>query len=245
MSSRKTTNLGLHAWEPEDLFSREEFNENFDTIDTSAGNTRKELEAKITAAAELAGEAAAAAKSAAETAQAGVDGASAASASAQKAADTAAQAASTATQAAQAAQNALDAAAGSVRIETGSYQGTGTINMDASSPTTIPIGFAAKAVWVSTNGTTSGMDEYDNTGLSGSKMDPWLLFTRDMSQVYVRVMDSFTQWVYAPLTLIWSATELKLYATLPWSTSAGNGSFRNAEVCLNESDVTYRWIAIG
>ena len=35
MSTNKTPNLNLHSWEPTDAFSREEFNDNFDKIDTA------------------------------------------------------------------------------------------------------------------------------------------------------------------------------------------------------------------
>ncbi len=36
MSTNKTEHFGLHAWEPEDRFLREEFNENFAKLDGAA-----------------------------------------------------------------------------------------------------------------------------------------------------------------------------------------------------------------
>ena len=47
MSTNKTPNLNLHAWEPTDAFSREEFNDNFDKIDDFAGATVQTLDARI------------------------------------------------------------------------------------------------------------------------------------------------------------------------------------------------------
>ena len=35
MSTNKTQNYALHAWEPEDDFLREEFNQNFAAIDAA------------------------------------------------------------------------------------------------------------------------------------------------------------------------------------------------------------------
>lgn len=35
MSTNQTTNYGLHSWEPEDKFLREEINENFDLLDAA------------------------------------------------------------------------------------------------------------------------------------------------------------------------------------------------------------------
>lgn len=42
MSSKKTQNLELHVWEPEDLFLREEFNENTEKIDAALGAARQD-----------------------------------------------------------------------------------------------------------------------------------------------------------------------------------------------------------
>lgn len=43
MSSKKTTNLGLHLWESGDKFLRTEFNENSTKLDTAVKNIQQEL----------------------------------------------------------------------------------------------------------------------------------------------------------------------------------------------------------
>lgn len=79
MSTNTTKNLSLHAWEPFDPFTREEFNENFEKLDAEAGVSRAGI---------------AAAQSAADTAQ--------------SAADTAQSTANTARSEAQKAQSTVD-----------------------------------------------------------------------------------------------------------------------------------------
>ena len=48
MSTNKTPNLQLHAWEPTDAFSRAEFNDNFAALDAAAGELTA-LKAKVAA----------------------------------------------------------------------------------------------------------------------------------------------------------------------------------------------------
>ena len=74
MSSNKTEHLMLHAWDPEDMFTREEFNENFAAIDGAAGALRAAV-AAAQAAADAAQAAADAAQGAADRAQGTADGA--------------------------------------------------------------------------------------------------------------------------------------------------------------------------
>lgn len=235
MSSRKTTNLKLHAWDPMDQFTREEFNENFAAIDLDAGNVRKEMETKISGAAATAASAAAEAKNAAAAAQSGANAAATAAANAQKTADSAAQAA-------QAAQNTAN---GRLRIATGSYTGTGSVNSTASAALTINIGFAAKAVWISTNGDASSMRQWDQTTNTGYTQNPWLLVTPDLESVYVKDFDSTGSLYDHPIHFIWSATTLRIYGTPYVIPSSGTSRPLKAEGCLNDSSTVYRWIAIG
>lgn len=74
MSSHTTDTLGLHTWEPLDMFTREEFNKNFDLIDAHAG----EALARLAAAQGTADGAAAAAKAAQATANSAQSAANAA-----------------------------------------------------------------------------------------------------------------------------------------------------------------------
>lgn len=48
MSTKKTTNLGLHSWERTDAFIMDEFNENFDKIDEAVGGNKAALATKAT-----------------------------------------------------------------------------------------------------------------------------------------------------------------------------------------------------
>lgn len=79
MSSNKTERLALHSWEPEDMFTREEFNENFNVIDAKLGKAQDDATA--------AQRAADAAQAAANAAQAAANAAQAAAAAAQSTAD--------------------------------------------------------------------------------------------------------------------------------------------------------------
>ena len=74
MSSHTTDTLGLHTWEPLDMFTREEFNKNFNLIDAHAG----EALARLAAAQGTADGAAAAAKAAQATANSAQSAANAA-----------------------------------------------------------------------------------------------------------------------------------------------------------------------
>lgn len=47
MSTNQTPHYALHQWEPEDSFLREEFNENFETLDTTVAAHRAELAGRI------------------------------------------------------------------------------------------------------------------------------------------------------------------------------------------------------
>lgn len=245
MSSGKTTNLNLHAWEPEDRFMREEFNENFAAIDANAGNTRKELEAQIAAAAATAASAAEEAKNAANTAQSAANAAASAASGAQSTAESALQAASsaqsTASSAQQTASSAQNTASAAPRLALGSYSGTGEIFMDASSAKTIELGFEAKVVWLATDGDSSSMDQSEYFGVIGSGMQPWFMLTRDISSVSVYSKDTSGYGYKHSIHFIWSGTTLKFYATLnPISTA-----FLDAGSCLNKSGRVYRWVAIG
>lgn len=79
MSSNKTENLNLHSWDPEDYFTREEFNENFALIDENAGATREDIAAAHAAAD--------AAQASADTAQASANAAASSAKTAQSTAD--------------------------------------------------------------------------------------------------------------------------------------------------------------
>lgn len=50
MSSNKTEHLKLHSWVPTDMFTREEFNDNFDAIDAAVKAVREETAAAARAA---------------------------------------------------------------------------------------------------------------------------------------------------------------------------------------------------
>lgn len=47
MSTNKTEHYALHAWEPEDDFVRQEFNENFAKLDTALAGLQSSLGAKL------------------------------------------------------------------------------------------------------------------------------------------------------------------------------------------------------
>lgn len=232
MSSRKTTNLGLHAWEPTDQFTREEFNENFAAIDENAGKVRKETDAQIAAAAATAASAAAEAKNAAAAAQSSADAAATAASNAQ-------QTANTATQAAQTAQST---ASGRARIATGSYYGTGTADITTEAKArTFNIGFAAKFFLLITNGDDISVDFSRYTYLEDQI--PWIFAMRGTTKVYIITRDQKSYAYKHPVYFIWGDTTVKMYA-MPLEVY-GSGSVLTAEGCLNKSETLYRWIAIG
>lgn len=236
MSSRKTTNLKLHAWEPTDQFTREEFNENFAAIDTNAGNARKETETQIAAAAATASSAAAEAKSAAAAAQQSANAAAASASNAQ-------QTANTANQAAQTAQSTAD---GRARIAIGSYVGTGTADITSEANARVfEVGFPAKVIFITTNhglnGKTDGLSYAVN--LTNGDFPPWISATREMDLVRFTAMDHKGYYYEEKVFFIWTDTTVKIY--MASGAPFGVDSKPREQGCLNLSGVRYYWLAIG
>lgn len=138
MSTKETGNLGLHSWEPFDVFRREEFNENFDKIDAAVESDRKGI---------------AAAQSAADKAQSTANTAQSAANAAQSSANTAQSAAQKAQSTAETEAAAIRAALGSgghtCRIAYGTYTGDGKFS--SSNIKTLNFDFKPLAVFVSCN----------------------------------------------------------------------------------------------
>lgn len=229
MSNRKTEHLKLHAWDPLDQFTREEFNENFElidggfgTVDENAKKQRTELEARIAAEAATAASAAAAAKSAAAAAQSTADTAKSAAATAQSTAN------------------------GRPQIKTGYYTGSGTDRRSSSEALSIDFGFQPKVVFLATNGNADGMTQDRPYNNYGTQPD-WLLLTRDMAKVKTRAEQNIGTSMgmqYYDLMLTWSGNTLKFYVGTLYGHSVAQLS-NPGEASLNKNGVRYRWVAIG
>lgn len=182
MSSNKTEHLSLHAWEPEDMFTREEFNANFAAIDGEAGALRAAV---------------AAAQAAADAAQKAAD-------AAQGAADTAQGAAEAAQGAAEAAQSTAD---GRLRIQLGTYIGAGKAT-SSTSRITLNFDFRPQLVLLfsKANGTANSLYQFNSSGATSESV---IMFKRDITRIVTRYNNSsYFYNVYCS----WGERSLSFYA---------------------------------
>ena len=215
MSSKQTEHLALHAWEPEDMFMREEFNANFAAIDGEAGALRAAV---------------AAAQAAAEAAQRAADAAQAAADTAQSTADTAQDNANGRLRI----QTGFYDGTGAIATKTKPI----TIPLDFRPELIFMFPKSSKF----SSGTYSGkyyIQPNDGSTINSSYTPPLIIFSRTMDCVYMAISSSSS---YAYLFPIWGDNSFGFYGT---GYSGTSDSTQTSAATLNESGKRYYWIAIG
>lgn len=124
----------------------------------------------------------------------------------------------------------LDNAVSGVKIETGSYVGTGTYGQ--ANPNTLTFGFVPQMLVVM-NADSGGVVTWASLYARG------FLATREVKSVVANVYDNYTKIVFEQIT--WNEKTVSWYASIP----SGSASDLNANCQLNENNVTYCYFAIG
>lgn len=159
----------------------------------------------------------------------------------------AAAAQKTANAANQAAQAAQSAASGGVKIEAGSYVGTGNTYASASNQKTLTFSFAPKVVIIVPSISATNSTGYNH---DGTEIGPYYARIYELPVIIPRSANRILMGYSGNdnrgdvvVYLTWEGTTLKFYAKKDMTSSSY--TVPQAEQCFDSPNRTYYWVAIG